>query len=559
MLEILMIYTALTLILVPIFRVQGAVHGYSEVKECLFIVLSAAAFIGMLFTGIPILSTSLDWIFAAFILFVSLSVYWSDSPTQAVREVPRYWGFFLLYLASRHVPHETLMMAIFLPAVPITIYGIIQEKWAIDPIDKYVDKQLKKQRKKLRFYSFLGNANYSGAYLVGTVFAGAWCVQNISYYFALPLALVLAGVYYTKCRAAWLAIGVGILGVIPEGWPYMVPFFVVMGLISTRRKETFQLRVHFLNVGWMMFKERFLTGWGPSGFRRQLFKTQAFMNQTDPELLGTLEKPGRHDSPLGKRMHNDHAEMLVEFGLIGGILWAGILGLAIYQGFTSGSPFVTGAIIAISVNCLFFYPVRSVGIGIGLWAFLGASGGPGAHEAQFLALPLYLSMPLSAIVALIAWQFAIKRFQAIKLFFNYHLAMRAKKFENAQKYLTKAIELDPYNGNLLSEAAMFYSPGAPPMALSSAFKALDYYDGEKIEWSLWLQLGKVAECNGAAQLAQVAFKMAIYLNPSRPGPHECLAKLHALLDKLKAQGAPDLPGEGKLTLPPEKRIIEVVR
>ena len=206
MFEILMIYTALSLILIPIVRFQGAVHGYTEVKESIFVCLSALAFIGMLFTGLPTVGSALDKLFLAFVVYITFSVYWSDAPSLAVKDVPRWWGCFLLYLAASNVPRETLILALFLPAPVITIYGMYQQIRCRDPLDHWVDDLLQNHRKALRFYSFLGNSNYTGSYLVGAIFAGVYCVATISLWFAPFLALVIVGLAMTRCRGAYLAV-----------------------------------------------------------------------------------------------------------------------------------------------------------------------------------------------------------------------------------------------------------------------------------------------------------------------------------------------------------------
>lgn len=560
MLEILMIYTALVLILIPIFRIQGAVHGYSEAKEYLFICISALAFISMLFTGLPVLSRPLDWLFLAFVSYITLSVYWSDSPSVSVKDVPRWWAIFIFYLACSHVPRETLILALFLPAPVIAAYGMYQQILCKDPLDHWVADLLVNHRKSLRFYSFLGNSNYSGSYLVGSIFAGLYCVVNISMWFLPFLALVIVGIALTRARGAWVGVVIGFLGVMPELWSYMIPLFVAMAVICWKRFEPAKTRVHFLNVGWAMFKERFLFGWGPTSFRRKIFKTQAFLNQQNPLLLGNRKIKGMIETPLAKRMHNDHAEMFVEFGLMGALLWFSIIGLGVYQAIQGGHWYIAGGLLGMLVNAVFFYPVRVIGIGIGLWAFLGVGVPEMAHN-QFLLPPLYLAIPFSVIAAFLAWEFAIKKLMAISHMYYYHLAMRSKDRATAETHLKAGMEYDPVNGHIMSEFGSFYSSVSPPMAMSTVMRSIDLYDGEKIEWSIWVQLGNMAVINGAAEFGRVCFRMAIYLNPSYKRPYECIEQLDILLKKLggKKKNAPPGFKEKDGLIVPDKKIIEAVK
>lgn len=558
MLEIFMIYTALSLILIPLFRFQGAVHGYSEAKEYVFICLSALAFVGMLFTGIPVISSPIDVIFLLFVAFITFSVYWSAQPTVAIRDVPRWWAIFLLFIVCHHVPVEFLMLALFLPAPVVTAYGMYQQIMKRDPIDHWVNDILVNRTKKLRFYSFLGNSNYTGSYLVASIFAGVYCTANISLWFTPVLALVIVGIALTRARGAWVGVVAGFLAVMPDMWPYMVPLWAAMVVLSWRRWETAKQRGHYLNVGWTIFKEKFLFGWGPMAFRMKLFRTQAYMNQQDPSLLGTVKKPGRIETALGKRMHNDHAEMFVEYGLAGVCMWCAILGLGIWQAVNSGQWYIAGGIVAMAVNGLFFYPVRVLGIGIGLWVFLGAGSSNLAHSA-FLTPPLYLSIPLTVLVLFLTWEFAVKKLMAIAHFYQYHMARRMNNVEKGKREIAAALELDPNNGGILSESAEFYANAAPPMALQTAMRCIDLFDGEKIEWSLWVQLGGLGVMNGAAEFARVCFRMAIYLNPSYKKPYECINQLDELLKNMGGKGSKAPAGfkEKGGVLVPDKKIVRV--
>ena len=131
-----------------------------------------------------------------------------------------------------------------------------------------------------------------------------------------------------------------------------------------------------------------------------------------------------------------------------------------------------------------------------------------------------------------------------------------------EKNIKAALELDPLNGHILCDFAAFHTNISPPMAMSTIMRAIDLYDGEKIEYSLWVQLGQNAVINGAAAFARVCFRMAIYLNPSYGKAYKCLDELEAMLAKLEADKGSTPPGfveGGGGMLVPDRKIIEVVK
>lgn len=285
------------------------------------------------------------------------------------------------------------------------------------------------------------------------------------------------------------------------------------------------------------------------------------MNQQDPRILGTLKKRAKIETPLARRMHNDHAEMFIEYGLIGALLWFSLIFIGFLQAIQAGHWYIAGGILGISINAFLFYPVRVVGIGIGLWAFLGASGSHEMAQAQFAQLPLYLSGPIALIACMVAWEFAIKRLMAISHMFRYNLAQIAQDRSAGETHIKSAMELEPNNGHIMAEFAAFYANTSPPLAMSTAMRSIELYDGEKIEYSLWVQMGTTAVLNGAAEFGRVCFRMAIYLNPSYKRPYECIEELDKMLKKLggKRQGVPEGYTLKDGVLVPEGKIIQAVK
>lgn len=550
-------YTIAAMVLVPIIRIRGAVHGYHEIKDSTFMILSALGFVAVLaFSGLPY-NPSVGWrCLLGVVALTSLSLLWTDNPQAAVREIPKWLAVLFFVSLVGMVPQKILMISLFVPAIAGALYGGMQQTMCRDPFDKYVDYMLKNHRKRLRFYGFMGNSNYSGIWFAPQIYVGLWLVLNHSLYWLPGLAIVFAGLIMTRCRAAFLGVMVGFLPFLPSNllW-FGVPLLAAFAIAGWHRVQTLTTRLHLWRVALLIWRENIFFGVGPGAFRRKIFKAQAIINQKDPTILGDTKTPGRIEAPLSRRVHNDYVETLAEIGAVGLVLWLGFL----YFALTSAhDPEVVGGIVASMVGMLFFYPMRVIGMGLPLYALAGIALSQATPSALYPVGPV-VGLIMAGIALGLAYRYGYRYIQGVRYFFKGMLTNPNKAA--AVTYLQKALEYDPKNGYYLAEAARVMVGKAPALALQYNQQALDFYDGEKIEWSLWKQAGTMLLANNAVYAARAAFGMALYLNPS----HEISKQLMADCDRTikhiekqvrKHQGA--LKKKGGIFVPQDRRI-EIVR
>jgi len=296
-------------------------------------------------------------------------------------------------------------------------------------------------------------------------------------------------------------------------------------------------------------------GNGPATYRRKMFRAQAVLNAKDPTILGDVETPGRIESPLARRPHNDYLETLVEIGVIGLFLWLGFVVLSILG---AHDPEIVGGLLAGATGMMFFYPQRVIGIGLPFYALAGM-GLAQATPATILPVSPVAGLILAAVAVLLAWRFGFQYIRGVRFFFKGMLSNPNKA--EASDYLMKALHCDPKNGYYLAEAARVFVKKAPALALQYSQQAINHYDGEKLEWSLWKQLGSMLLANNAVHAARAAFGMALYLNPSHKAAKDLLVHCDRTIRHIekqvrKHQGA--LKKKGGIYVPQDPKI-KIVR
>jgi tetratricopeptide (TPR) repeat protein len=466
------------------------------------------AFIVALLTGIPY---AVDLPTTAFLLLVgyaSLSLLWATQPILAMKEIVRLWAVFWFFLVARQIDPSFLLLALFLPAPAVAIYGLIQQWWRRDPIDPRFNQSL---RKRTRFLSFFGNSNYSAAYLAPQVFVGGYLTFNCSDWFIIPTAVVMLGVLFSQCRAAITAAVAGCITLFPE----IIPIVIIAAALAIMYRpgclESITQRFLMVRVCFELWKHKPLFGWGPRSFRTMHWKALGSLNQKGKEI--------EYDIAIGRRSHNDYAETFVEYGLIGAAIASVFIGSLVYQAI--GNPFILAGLVAILVNAIFFYPLRDTGLSLPFLSLAGAI--PYVEGRSFILEPGSFSAIGILVVAWLIYLYSLKPFLA-----NYHYTRARTK---------KALDYDPYHNAYLYRMAVEYMQGQDDIAAMACIeKALHYPDGEAQEWFLLSTYGKVALLNGAYRLAKRAFKSALRLNPNYRDAIEGLRQANNILWWIENRG-----------------------
>jgi len=498
MIELYYFIAVLTLVLVPIFRVSGTwEYGYSEAKNQLLILLMGATSVLLLYTGFPYGGPSI-WLLL-FVTYLTLTCAWSDLPENAIADVPRWWAVFILYSLTRTIStyHQDLILyAIFFPALVVGAYAVIQKIFKVDPLDRFYQKLLREDKfhKKERFDSWIGNPNYLGAYLIIPFFVGLHLSVVSTYWCLIPTGFILLCIGLTHCRAAQLGCVVGFIYLLPlTALSGAVLLFLVVTISPWRSglKAAWYGRRHYYTIGWFLFKKHPIFGFGPRVFRRKVFKAQA-------EL-----RPEKYE--MGKRMHQEHLETLVEGGLIGFSLWC-IFFYSLLKGATY-EPLLFGALVGVLVDGLFFYPFRSAASGLSFWALAGTLSG--SFQTLSLSLPAWVL--ISTLILWLTYYHSIRRFIANYWYFR---SLITKDREEAIDNINHALTKYPRCNSFLIHAAELFLPINPQVSSAYFQRGIEHNDGERIEYIWWVRFGEILCAAGDLGKAMAAFQTALHLNPT---------------------------------------------
>jgi hypothetical protein len=522
-------YIALSSTLTLVLRGRGH-YGYTDLKNQALLLLSALHLAASL--ALSDLSFELSAPLAAFLgylVLLSISACWSDNVEDAVRDLPRWWCLFYFCMVCSRVSPDLVLAALFVPAPFAAAYGLCQQWFRFDPCWDLMRQQRDEVFKKAgRFYSFLGNSNYTAAYLGVAFFAGLHLAASQSLWWLAGLVPVWVGLGFSRCRAAWAAVISGLVAanVMFSASPLLLVLGLIMamavGIIGLQRIESTLGRWWYARICVRLWKKRPALGWGPRIFRRRIFDYQAQMNAKDPTILGTLKKPGRNQFPVGKRAHNDWFETLAESGIIGLGLFAAFAGLCLWH---APDPLLAGGILAGAVNALFFYNLRTAATALPFFGLAGLCTGP-AWAVPYPVQAAFWVLVLGALVYRMAWT-------PHKAARHYYQAQTAKAEADCTKHIHRALELDPANNMYQHFAAVVSMPRDPVTALMHLTACLHQNDGQKVAWTLWDQLGRIAYANGAMFLARAAFGMSHHLNPAFAPAVQGLAVTDATLAEMQ--------------------------
>lgn len=236
-----------------------------------------------------------------------------------------------------------------------------------------------------RITSYIGNAAFFAGHLLFLI-AVAWIVMQESkkkgvwWYIALcfiPLAIV--GIIMTGTRGAILGLGIGSI-ILLFTWAvrgfgkkvlWAIAGVCIVGSISIwlgsgrmwafvgERSNSIQTRLMFWETGWRAFQEKPLIGWGPEHF---ILASSAHYNP----------KAARHGETWFDRAHNKILDILVSQGVIGLLVFMGLLGsvlFAVWRDTTHKKPLTLTFGSAYLVQTM-FAPDQIVSW-IGIMVFLG--------------------------------------------------------------------------------------------------------------------------------------------------------------------------------------------
>lgn len=506
-----LIFMVLACVLLPFYRGDG-MYGWDYARSRLMVLFTGFVIAGGLVAGMPPPGGNALILLSLMVAVLLASTFISDKRSADGIDRVLSWGSLAyLYWIASTFPIDILALIVFVPAPAVALWGIYQQIFKRDPLNKGVDLFLKMRAKKTSCMSFIGNTNHLSAYLVPCFFAGLYLTVTESFWYLMPLVPIWLAIGLTYCRAGCISticgLGAVVLRMNPGLWPIFVALCFAAFLISCKRIEPTVGRIFYALEGFMLFKKRPVLGWGAAGFRREHFDVQAQLNNRDPSILGDSKTPPKIGFPMAEHSHNEYVEMAVSSGIVGLGLLISFLGVSFYGGL-SVNPFIFGGIVAGIVHAMFFYNF-TVMAGAAQFIVLCAMASPsiGSH----VSVPWFAAIPLAILFIFIGLRCGLGPFLAGK---RYHEASMEIDHEKRTAILKRAMALDYIQrGSYLYQITISTLAKDVTEATIWAEKMINHWDGEKVAWNAWDLYARIMQLNGALLMARIAFKRALFYKP----------------------------------------------
>ncbi|NLF95690.1 MAG: hypothetical protein GX569_03065 [Candidatus Riflebacteria bacterium] len=564
----------LVILIMPFLYSRATTENFLTPKEFfskIAIVLLAGIYCTRIFTRrkIVLARTSMDLPLALFFGFATFSVLWNYNMPSAVRDLRGVFSILLLFPLIVNVVRsrwqvELILWVVIFTGIATSTIGIMEtynfyfkfdaqnlfqfvrddvEAGRIDPNGYYLPlfpQLADPKRQMFSVVSTFGNRNYLGTFAMFTAFLP---LAFFFYYRSLAMKVVsmglygwmLYGMYITRCRAALIGIGIGIV------------YMVIMIALNDRNRQLIRRHARFFVVAvvlifvglfgvslktmstdsvldklkwtltlerttsntyermWVWYStiqsfNRSVPGWL---FGRGFGSFKHFFPYQEAETLSDANKE-TFTSVTFRQAHNDWLQVLAELGITGLVLLCflvfrffasiqGALRREIYsrpEGQMNGDHIlligVAAAMVAQLLAALPDFPFHRIETAVYAVLFLALV--PVMTETDFFLSPLERrQLPVQPVVgvlfALLAASASVmgasyewRCWQADELVRNADMYMRHNQAEaqNAAKsMLLRAIELDPLPGDpYLKLAQVYQQQGDSELALKYADRSL---------------------------------------------------------------------------------------
>lgn len=406
--------------------------------------------------------------------WLTASLLWTDTD-QSKAELLRVLSGLFLFSISRQAPMEWILW----PMVVIgAVMAFLQIIFTIDGRDS-----------QGRFPVF-GNSNHNATILLVTIFSTLKIAYSSILFWPLLLVQIYA-VLSSRCRGAIIALAIGLASVAvaeAHGQAYYGVAFatgvlmLACGMLyvwsetfmSHQQRLDMSSRVNFALYALAMIAKRPLHGWGLNMYKKILPDVAAHIRDNKGHTLHGLVD--HSVLPKTHRVHNDHIELVLETGLIGYVLFAGIFASLTY------SPVLFAFLVAMAINSMFFFTIRETHTSVFFWVALGALVPQGSQIAAIPAPFSYVAMA----IALAVVYFAVTKIRGI---YHFDQFLKVGSYKGKCEEIQRALLFDPYNGTYLCFASELHMMEDRLTAIEFGNRLLEHYEGDHRKWDILKHLG----------------------------------------------------------------------
>jgi hypothetical protein len=235
------------------------------------------------------------------------------------------------------------------------------------------------------------------------------------------------------------------------------------------------------------------------------------------------------DHSTSHRIHNDHLEIIMELGIVGYVLFIAIFAQLSW----AASPLLAGAVIAIAVHGLFFFPLREAHTAFPFWAL---AGGMATTTAPVVLVNPVVALVFNVIIVRILYEVVVKLLglsyydQAMKIVIAPNTEDKAGKaaLKIRQQFINSAIKCDPYNNIYLTEGYYYNVFDNPEIAFQYASRCIENYDGGKVKWGVYDQYARAMLRLGGFGVVKLALRYGLHICPDFQVSNELMKQVEEM-------------------------------
>jgi len=256
---------------------------------------------------------------------------------------------------------------------------------------------------------------------------------------------------------------------------------------------SFRYRICYWIVAFKMFLRKPFFGSGLWSYRKDLYQIQGELSEKDIRFLN----PKRYLTPQPREVHNDYLEHLVEYGLVGTVIFLLFVGSLFYYGFSflsqsNGIEFfkmliLLSGLTAILIDAVFFFALRNSSTAILFWIICSLIVvKSNIYETVMFSGNWFVASIIGLFLLCLVYDCIGKRSLA-----SYHFLMSMKHAGNDRriKHLYRAIDYAPYDTIYRTHACIASLDHAPSLSALHAIKMLECYDGMTPLWACYFNVG----------------------------------------------------------------------
>ena len=517
-----------------------------------------------------------------FLFHMTASFMWTEPAHNGRKEYGQQAPFFLLFMLGCAYLNADNIYLVLLAFSVVAFLECLYSYGQTKSIDWFFSNKVKGGGPKDNAIGTIGNPNFLASFLAIVFWITVAAAIIVSPFIAIVSIFCLFMLYKTKSRAgllsfigsayflAWVFAFFGMfpLSVIANNIILIglstsfVSFFSVVFYLMYKHWYTLwekpigdpggpqiwyltlRYRLCYWWAAWVLIKQKPILGWGMWSYRKEVYMAQAKIHH---EKYDKFLDFNRYLTPQPRECHNDYLEYIVEYGVVGFLIFMAFLVTIFMAGFTflasaTGVSFAIMAVlmaglVAVLVDAFFFFALRLVPTSIAFWVLCAIIVGvSGTATITTLAIPMVVVVFGAILAGSVLYYCSFKRLMA-SYWFN--KAKTDPDMNVRTRTLEKALSYAPNDTILRTQACLGAMDFEPTISNFHAIKMLDDFDGMVPLWALLFNAALAkARTRNLFEEATILLNNAHHVHPYWPPTRDMLFSPDGIGSRSRYIGGP---------------------